>query len=320
MTERNCFVAEDRFPNRRFLSAVARDHGATARTSSVDESLQQQLRERWAQTLGVATDDLVLVTTRSDAWNLLCRALLVPGDVALIAQPCAVALPAAIVAAGASFVDVGRRVDGHVDQQTAARALRENQAAIACLQAPNLSGSLDHWPADSARPRAVLVDACHAARHSGATYSLSQGADVAVITLRDPDSPGQALLHAAVCKPGTGHALSRLTGPSMLPHVLLRQSLATLAVIADRGDTADERLQARLVSARNLVAKVLDALPNLLIQHDEGMSLLIWCLDGDVRPVVSLLGKAGFTATGHGAHPMRSTVAVDLASWVEPSR
>src|SRR5258708_2761848 len=113
-----------RFPLRRHLAGWYGQHRAlNADRSDFAGDSSALLQSRWAAWLGVQPADVLLAATAHDAWHLLARAVFLPNDVAIIAEPSLSAFPAAVLAAGAAYVDVGRRHRGEIAPAALAIAL-----------------------------------------------------------------------------------------------------------------------------------------------------------------------------------------------------
>lgn len=305
------FLALERFGQRAHLPAVARDHRPTDSGGSVADSLAEQVAIRWADLLGVQADDLVLCASASDAWSLLARCVLAPGDVALIAQPLSVEIPAAIVGCGGKFVDVGRTVDGQVDHEVLRAAQARHPDAVLALPCPAWGGADDLGKVAADASRMVLVDARDVESPFGDAGAVNRGADAAVVALRDPSDLASPILHAVVCAPDSGVMVAAIAGPGHLPLALLRAALDTVTLWRARPD-AVATLRVQLQARRTALTLQIPEKPGVSLQCSAGTKALVWCLDGDGAAVSRPLRLAGWDAVAWSAHPMRGGVTVDL--------
>ncbi len=306
----------DRFPGRRYLESLARDHRPTRAAARPVDALDHSLRQRWAGHLGVEGDDLLLCGSASDAWRLLCAATLLPGDVALLAQPCATALPAAVLSTGASWLDLSRDGEGTIDPAALAHALELHPAAILLAESPSLFGGDDSAAvAGSMRPRASLVDARHSPVLAGAD-TLNERAEATVIALRDPDDPATPALHGIVCRAGSGCFLRAVQGSDPLPISLLQQGLAHLSVLHRSGASvaSDWRKALDRVRAR-FVASVSEH-PGAVVFPGVGTRAAVECRAADANELAGTLMAAHLSVSAGNGHPMRNLVICDLAASV----
>ena len=290
----------ERFPGRRHLASLARNHRPERGSARPVDALDFSLRQRWADHLGVAADDLLLCASASDAWRLLCAAALLPGDVALLAQPCATALPAAVLATGA------------IDPGAMERARQMHPRSIALAESPNLFGGddaviLSREPG----PRALFVDARHAASLAG-EGAVVAAADATVICLRDPDEPASAALHGIVCR-RDGAMLRATQGSDPLPIELLEHGLAHLAR-GSAGADAGRRWQQVLAARRVRLLEAVGEHPGAVVFDAAGTRAAIGCRAGDGADLVGHLMPLGLSVQAGNAHPMRNLVICDLAA------
>lgn len=306
-------IALDRFAHRRFLATVARDHRPLDAGGSVIDSLVEQLRERWSALLGVAAEDLVVCASASDALGLMARCLLAPADVAVLAQPCDVVIPAGVVSAGAVYVDVGRLMDGRLDAPAANAALLGNPQAVLFAASPSLGGADDLAQVAEDNWRAVVADARYARSLAGDVSAINAGADAVVVVLRDPAEPTAPLLYGVVCAPGCGVAVAAVLGPAPLPALLLRAAICAVDWLQGRGREDTANWAAEIAENALKLEFLLADRAGISVQIG-GTTALVWCLDGVVESIAQTVRSAGFSASGFGPHPMRSVVVVDLTS------
>ena len=304
----------DRFGSRKYLQGLAREHRPLSAGGSVGWSLHEQVQLRWATALGIEADDLVLCGSAAHAWTTLSRCLLLPGDVAAIARPCPVELPAAVLGAGASFVDLGRSTQGEIQPAVVAKVAAAHANAVALGQRFSWFGTDDLKALAAVQWRAILIDATGTDALVGSASALDEGADAAVIALRDPDQPVQPLLWAIACRAGEGPGVAAIGGPGHLPLLLLRAGLASLDAIAAGPASHHVAWRDQLRQRREALRASLTDRPGVHWSiADGGVTAAALCLDGDVDAVAGPLRVAGFAATGFAPHPMRSAVVVDLA-------
>lgn len=330
-----------RFPGRAHLAAIARDHrpetaGPDLRSASFDA-----LQARWAARLAADAADVLLFAGADEAARLVCSALLTPGDVALLARPCGALWPAATLATGAAFVDVGRLADGRLDPAGVAFAATAHPRAPWLLEAPALGGH------DDAADRAVALAASEEASAGAAiavvdaTAASGHGADAAPLeastptslvapatpragrvvaslhALRDPLEPAWPLLYALRTEPGQGRALALQRGPATLPMPLIERAGLALQRV-DRA--ADERAAERVAAVVAQVAAAAAAWSGAVVLAPAGWRVAVRCDAGDAAAFVATLAAQGLAASAFGPHPMRNLALVDLGAALQSGR
>ncbi len=308
------WLDSDRFPGRGHLQSLARSHRPERSAARPMDALDHSLRHRWAKHLGVQGDDLLPCASASDAWRLLCSATMLPGDVALLAQPCDTALPAAVLSTGASWLDLSRDGEGAIDATAVTRAAELHPGAILLAESPSLFGGDDTAiEAGSSGLRAMLADARHGPGLAG-EGALVERAEATVIALRDPDDPAAPALHAIVCRPGSGPMLRAIQGSDPLPEALLEQGLAHLAVLARLGSSAATSWRNDLAASRQRFVELVTAHPGAVIFAGQGTRAAVECRAGDAAVVAGTLMAAHLSVSAGNAHPMRNLVVCDLAA------
>lgn len=265
--------------------------------------LAVRLREMWSALVGVEADALLPCVSTSAALQLVTQACLLPGDTVRLARPGQLSWSAAVLAAGAAYVDVGRVVKGAVDPATAVAA---PPGRLAILGAPAPTGADDagEWPpaADELR----LADASLAASLHG--YPVAN-ADLTLLVLREPDAPSTSLL-CALCGPVVDvQALSSLAGPALLPLPLIRAALAAL----QRMDHHAEAVFQGYLKTRS--QRLIDALslgPGQRWLPRAGVSHGVQCLAADGASVAAAARKLGYRAEAWSAFPGGGLVRIDL--------
>lgn len=305
-------LSEARFGGRRHLGAIARDHRPSQAIGSVGDSLHAQLRQRWASMLAVDADNLLLCATRNEAVQLLSRCVLAPGDVAIFGRPGPVEISASVLAAGASFVDLGRLVSGRLDPAAAQRALKEHPEAIGWALAPAWGGG-DDVAALGSGWRAVLADASLAESLHGDASAVGQGADAVVVALRDPDQPALPRMWGVVAAAGQGGALGAVAGPSSLHPQWLRAALAAADTLSSAPGHHTERWQRALRGRKEMLARAVSELDAVQLIAGAGTAAVLRCLDGQAVGPTRALQRLGWRAIGYGAQPMAGAILIDLA-------
>lgn len=320
MTSRWLDVA--RFPGRAHLAAIARDHRPTAGFTDLRAAALEALQARWATALGASPDDLLLFASAQEAARLACSALMAPGDLALLARPATALWPAAVLATGAAFVDLGRLADGRLDPAGVAFAAEAHAGALWLLDQPSLTGhdDLATWSAalDEAprppSPARALLDVTDAPGHGASAATLAP-VDVraellaSLHALRDPLEPAWPLLFALRVQPGEGRALAALRGPATLPMPLVERA----SLVWQRADmAADAHAAIRISAVRAEVAARAERWPGAAVVGTSGWRIAVRCDGGDAEALAAELQASGLPAMGHGRHPMRSLVVVDL--------
>lgn len=306
------FLALDRFAQRSFLGGLVRSRRRLADPGSVVDSLAFETRKAWADHLGISAEDLLLCAGASDAVSLLCRAVLAPNDVAVVAEPTPVQVPAAVLSAGARYVDVGRRQDGTIDTEAAARAAHEHDDAIAW--AGGLIGGDDVAAlADAAQWRCLFADASAAIALGGDVRALGQGAHAVVIALSDPDADATPVLHAVATCPGLGGGLQAVLGPAVLPLPIYERALVTIERLEAEPE-ASARFAQQLADIAERIRAKTPQLPGIVDLGRTGRTLAFACLASNAEEVAQAWQQAGFRATAYGGHPMRDLVVFDLAA------
>lgn len=319
-----------RFPGRAFLAAIARDHRAIGGSVDGRAAAAEALQSRWAERLGAQADDLLLFASAEEAAGLACGALLAPGDVALLARPCAALWPAAALASGAAFVDVGRLADGRLDPAGVAYAAATHPAGVWLLDAPSLAGQDDValWSeamatgAPTSQPCAIaLVDMRDAPGHgaaAGAALAVpardlgaaAAGQVIATLhALRDPAAPAWPLLVGLRVEPGQGREISALRGAASLPPLLVERAALALAradVAADR-DASD-----RAATIVEQIAAQAAGWSGAVLLARAGWHQAVRCDAGDAVAFAAALASLGLPAAAYNRHPMRSYCVVDL--------
>ncbi len=300
-----------RFPGRAHLAAIARHHAPLDRAQAIVEvDLARGVQLRWAEQLGVDPADLVLVGSESEAFRLVLHGLLAPGDVALVAGPAPVAGLAAILAAGAQFVDVGRLHDGRIDRQALERALEVHPQAVVLAEQPSLFGTRDSDVVGDLPVRARILASAHAQGWLG-PRDLDPRATATLVALRDPDRPQVPVFHAIICAPGTGADLMLLQGPAAWPEAIVRQALAVLEGLRDQPDWP-MRTEARLARHHATFQSVLADLPGVQLLPRAGWRVAAECLAGNSMEVAKILGQYLAPVQAFAPHPMRSLLVADL--------
>ncbi len=308
-----------RFPGRRHLGAIARDHRPTTGGGNYAGALAEEVRDRWAAAIGCDPDALVLCASVAEAARLCCMALLRPEDTALLARPCAATWPAAVLGAGAAFVDVGRLADGVIDPAGARFAAEAHSGALWLLDAPTLTGASDCdalWPVLEAAHRAddrttIVVDATAELTYVGAGDALASPCSATLLALRDPLAPQTPLLCAVRVGPEDFGGPAALLGPARLPAPLLELAMAALG----RAHIADPTtMRAEAAALREAVAAALatagDAHPGISMLGGPGLQVALRCDGGDGAAVARLLGRHGLCADAYGSGAMRDLVLV----------
>ncbi len=309
----------ERFPGRRHLAAIARDHRPASGGGNYAGALAEQVRDRWAAAIGCAPEALVLCASVAEAARLCCAAFLRPTDTALLARPSSVTWPAAVLGAGAAFVDLGRLADGAVDPAGARFAAEAHPGALWLLDAPSLSGAddcADLWSTLEAAHRSddgatVVIDASRELAYVGAGGARVAPCSATLLALRDPLAPQAALLCAVRVGPEDFGGPAALLGPAQLPAPLLELALAALqraehadpAALADQAAALSEAVTAALTTA-------VGAHPGVARLGGLGLHVALRCDGGDAVAVAKLLGRHGLCADAYGGGAMRDLVLV----------
>ncbi len=265
-----------------------------AAAPSVVGMLAERLRETWAARLGLSASAILPCASVSEALRLVANAALLPGDAVRMARPGQLAWAAAVLSAGAAFVDVGRLIGGAVDPATRDAS---PAARLVILGAPAPTGAMDphDWPAAPGELR--LADATLAASLRG---QPSAGADLTLIVLRDPDAPGTPLLAALCGAPEDILALQLLAGPSPLPERIVRAALAA----SQRIDAAAEAAFLLAVVARaERLRSLLTLGPGQRWLPRAGISQAVSCLAADGHALAAAAQSQGYSAEAWGAFP-----------------
>ncbi len=324
-----------RFPGRASLDSVLRSHQPRAGGERIDVALDDRVRALWAELLGVARADLLLVTGHGEALGLIARALVTPDDTCALAEPVPASLVGAVLACGGRYVDLGRLADGRLDAQALARVANHHPGAVLFAQAPCVFGcddlllanadaagaDADEASAPRAPPppfRAVIVDQTRQLRPNIDGSSPALPVDARIVALRDPDDGGAPLLHAICCAPGTGGSLAFLLGPSVPPLSLLQRAAALLEPPA-RNDRFGA-VEAQLVAGAAALATDVNDHPGVIVHGRAGVEIAIECLAGDSAALASRLQASGWRPTALGGHAGRSLIVVDLLAWRPLSR
>lgn len=308
------WLEDDRFRGRKYLPGLARNHGPIRSTAQAGSALSDSLRRRWAAHLGLNPADLLPCATAAEAWRLLCTACLLPGDVALLAEPGSLHLPTAVLAAGAAYLDLSRDGQGAIPTAAFSRARLMHPNALFLGERPSLLGTDDtagllFIAAEVTR----LIDARHVAAWAG--LGAADVADHAtVICLRDPDAPATPLLHAVVCQPGSGAALSAIQGPSSLPLALLEAGLSALSRVARCQDTELAVWRAAMAVALGRFHASAADHPGAVVFPAAGTRAAIECRAGDAAALFESSQAAGLAVRAYGGHPMRNLLVCDLTS------
>ena len=290
----------ERRPNRQHLLRLHRSQQPQAQSADPSGRLVQQLQQRWAERVGLPPEQVLLCRSPEEGLRLVCDGLLTHGDTVNLARPAPTAWLAAVLSAGATFVDIGRLNDGRSDPAVIA-AVPTPRLVIA--GAPALSGAEDvsAWQGGAAP---IVADATGAARLVGGPVS---GASVTLAALRDPSDPRSPLLWALLGPPAA--PLRYLMGPSLLPASWANRCLAALRSC---DDSAEAELR-RALSAR--ATSLEERLPLSAGQSwlpAAGMVRAIRCLAADGASLVPRLTLMGAAAEAHGAFPGRGLVVVSL--------
>ena len=306
-------MAVDRFASRAHLAGLARGHRPTQPVASVIGSLSAHVAQVWAASIGVEPDDLVLFGSGGEAVRTLTSALVAPGDVVLLGEPAEVALPAAVLAVGGRYLDIGRDQRGRLPIGALRRAAELHVDAVLWASTPALTGAddCDGLPAD-VDLRAVLADERLSSTLNGRGLRAQSRALAQVIALRDVDRPADPVLYAAVCRPGTGWALAAVRGPGPLPLGTLQGALATLGANDAAGPQKRAALEAALDDAAADVTAAVAEIAGAQALPRAGVAMAVECLAGNAGEVATLLSRSGWSCAPYGPHPMRSLLVVDL--------
>lgn len=310
------WLEQSGFAGRRHLPALARSHRPQRGAADPQAALDHSLRRRWAAHLDVQAEDLLICASAAEAWRLLCGACLPPEAVVLLAEPAAIVLPAAVLGAGAAYLDLGRDGRGEIDNAAVARACQLHPDALLLGERPSLFGTDDGaaW-GDSAALRPRLLDARYGAVWAG-EGAADGAAEATVICLRDPDSPARPLLHAIVCQAGSGEALGAIQGPDALPVLLLEAALATLGRIAGAEPGELETWRAKLAATHRRFSALAAQHPGAVTFAPGGTRAAIECRAGDAGALFEPMQAAGLVIDAYGGHPMRDLLVCDLAASV----
>lgn len=292
-----------RRPQRRHLLRLQVSEGPVSAAPSVVGMLAQRLRETWAAHLGLSASAILPCASASEALRLVANAVLLPGDTVRMARPGQLAWSAAVLSAGAAFVDVGRLTSGAVDPSTRDAS---PAARLVILGAPAPTGAVDAcaWPAAPSELR--LADATLAASLYG---QPSADADLSLVVLRDPDAPASPLLAALCGAPDDILALQLLAGPSPLPERLVRTALA----VTQRIDAAGEAEFLAVVTRRaERLRSLLTLGPGQQWLPRAGVSQAVACLAADGQALATAAQPLGYSAEAWGAFPGGGLVRCDL--------
>ncbi len=301
-----------RFASRRYLGGFYEQH-RVINGDSVDfaDDAAALLQARWAGWLNIDADDLLLAATAHDAWHLLANALLLPDDVVLIAEPTLSAFPAAALAAGAAYVDVGRSHNGEVPFSAWQLALQHHPQALIMAEFPSLYATDDLVALTELHGRFTLVDATQSEQWAGPRAQPLAVGSAMVVALRDPDAPQAPVLHAIVCAPATGRSLRQLQGPLRWPEVLLRQALGVLAGLHHQPQWP-LAVEQEMHEKYTLFADLARAWPGAVVLPRAGMRAGVLCMAGDAAALALHLQPKIFPLFAYGTHPMRDLLLIDL--------
>ena len=283
-----------RRPQRRYLAGLSGSSGPVVRSPDLIAALSVELNRVWASRLEIPPEAMLPCASRADALRLVASAALLPGDRVRIAQPGQEAWAAAIIAAGAAFVDLGRLGDGSLDPSTLAASA---PGRLAILGAPAPTGHDDgrSW---SARPGELrLADASLAATLGG---RVVPEADLSLIILRDPDRPAWPLLAALCGAPADVEALRLLAGPNPLPVALLQRALDAARRISP---AREAEFSAALGARAEAIATTLELGPGQIWLPQAGISRAVRCLAADGAALVTQGQRQGYPGAAWGAHP-----------------
>jgi len=302
-----------RFPGRAFQRSVGRAHQPLGGGYG---DCGEAVASAWAAHLGVQPSDFLLCSSDGAALRLVLHGLLAPGDLVLLAEPAPSEAVCAILAAGARYVDVGRRQSGGWDEAALDRALAAHPDALLYGEAPGWLG-VDDGPllaTHASRCRGLVLDARFSQGWGGPARRMDElgraGVWAQLVALRDPDSPGEVLLHGVACAPGTGADLGLLHFDAHRPQAPLRQALAVLEGLADPEWTA--RADAVLAARHGAFAAALADWPGVQVYARAGFRAAAACLAGDAAAVAAHVGRQLAPVAAYGGHPMRHLVTVDL--------
>lgn len=305
-----------RFASRGYLAGLYKQHQAI-NADSVDfaDDAAALVQARWANWLNVDADDLILAATAQDAWYLLAKALLLPDDVVLLAEPTLSAFAAAALAAGAAYVDVGRSHKGEVPTPVWQLAQQQHPHAVILTEFPSLFATDDRATLGALRARCLLVDATQCAQWAGPTAEPLPANSAMVVAMRDPDCPQAPVLHAIVCAATTGSSLRQLQGPLHWPQVLMRQALGVLAGLHHQPQwpTAIER---EMQEKYELFAELSRPWPGAVVLPRAGVRAGVLCMAGDAAALALALQPKIFPLFAYGNQPMRDLMLIDLTQAV----
>ncbi|MCO4760396.1 MAG: hypothetical protein KC502_02755 [Myxococcales bacterium] len=287
----------ERRPQRRHLLQLQRTDGPISASASVHGLLSVRVRERWATLVGVSARSILPCAHASQALSLAAHGALIPSDRVRLARPGSMAWPAAILATGASYIDMGRLNSGALDPSVVTASTR---GRFAILGAPAPTGAMDarSWPAANSEP--CIWDATLAASLYGAPAERAQPADLALIALRDPLAPSAPVLVALVGDAAHIDGLQSLAGPSFLPASLLRTALGVLSRI-DPAASANFALRMAERAAELRAEVALGPGQSWLPQA--GVMQSACCLAADGESLVAAAQRAGFEAAAWTAFP-----------------
>lgn len=309
------WLALERFPSRAYLDGVARGMAPTSPQPEPVGRLEYELQSRWAGALGIPADALLLVADLDAAANLLCGAALAPGDVAVLARPTAPRWPAAVLARGARFLDLGRLDDLALDPAAAARAGSLHPGALWLLDDPHLGGGADTLPPE-AQARVVVIDRSQS-DPADATVMVPAEHVVEVHALRESGVVAAPICVGLVAAPASVPALRALRGPSPLELTRIERGLAALAATASEATSGSDapwrarRAERRAARLRQVAVEAADWPGATLLAPTLGR-VCLRCDRDDAEALADRLRGLGIPAYGLPAHPMRALCVVDL--------
>jgi hypothetical protein len=271
------WLDSQRFPGRAWLPGLVADEEAGPRHPG-DAAAEADGRclERLAAVLRCAPEEIALAGTVAEAMHVAVGCLLTPQDVALVGELASIEARAAVLSAGARYVQLPRRADGTLVSRTARRALDARPDSLVLGESPHLLGG-DDWPAlASLEARARCLD-CRR-RPLGAGGSAPWPADACLLALHDPGAPARPLAWVVRVGAAQAHGFASLRIGRRLPAVLLERIGAALAE-PERWTQAMTTWWASLDRAWQALAQAVGPRPGIRLHPRAGAEAALETLD-----------------------------------------
>jgi hypothetical protein len=301
-----------RFPGRRWAHAIT---AQMTPAGGAPVRLEMAVRVRWSHHIRVMPDAIMLFATAEEAARAAVQALLVPSDVALVAQPLPHHWVGAVLHAGARYVDVGRRFDGPLPtgawhRQAAERAVQAHPEAVAIVEAPAWSGADDTQLALDLPVRATIVDATRSANCLGPALTAGRGT-FTLVALRDPDNPVAPVLYGLVGAADAELEARIAIGPTAVPEPLAERAFAVLDGLA-RHPEWPAASAARLAVRYAEWTSALAGRPGVVPLGQAGLEAAALCLGDDSAVIARDLTLAFPGVQAWNMAPMRGLLTVHL--------